>query len=814
MKTNRKILLVRIMAIVLSVLMLGSVFATVIPFLVSAADEDVLEYPISGYNPGEPCYEPIPLLIIMINFDADGDGVDDNPNGSGYSAVKNKENPAYGEQWCHTTEQDWETRLFSFEGNTLNTYYKYMSNDKFWWIPAEETYGTANNGIISVTIHTVHPNCIAGTGQWVHCYKDIIEAASEYVDFEKYDKNSNGRIDKYEFCFAFIIGGAETSSGDTDMKEVYGFHAYYKDYDPNNFVKTDNVEIGHGGFFGTGAISGGHALNFGVFAHELGHYLGAPDLYDTDGTKYDNAVGTASMMASNSHGTTPAHFDPYMLSEYGFCSYTSVLKDGEYTLYSKASKEGDYNILKLSTPNPGEYYLIENRNSSIKDGSTFDSGISHGILIWHIDENIHKKTGNTCNSADHGCDPAVVVYKPLSKEGVIGNALETYSAFVNDHPTYKNYAVFKASSYSFPISKTWYTSMTAEEAAKVENLKVTVTSAKGDEMTVKIEGVYDPKLGPEWTIRDSNVTKTSMTITGTLSTLNYSTLNGAECELIDANTNKSVRKDNITLDKNYQFKIDYTDLSPNANYIVKINSKFIKANETEETVSTTQNDFYTLSDVVKTKANVTIKIGGDLRDSTTAKPKVGDTIEISSAMLVKKGYKLEGWYLDEAFTQPFDITKPIESTDDFTIWAKWLEDAKAATLTLVGAEANGVTYATEAGGKFIAPTPKAKAGYTFGGWYADADCTVEFDFEKAVEAAGEVKIYAKWVGENGDVVTPNTTTTAPVVPDNTTAEPTTPGGTQGGAGNTTAIVIVVVAAVAVVAGGAIAAGVVLSKKKK
>ncbi|MBQ8403681.1 MAG: M6 family metalloprotease domain-containing protein [Clostridia bacterium] len=813
MRTNKKTLFVRIMAIVLSVLMLGSVFATVIPFLVSAADADALSYPLEGYNPGTAAYEPIPLLIIMVNFDADGDGVDDNPDGSGYSAVRDKENAAYGEQWCHTTEEDWTSRLFSYEGNTLNTYYKYMSNDKFWWIAPEETYGTANNGVIAVTIKNVHPNCIAGTGQWVHCYKQIIEAASEYVDFSKYDANGNGRIDKYEFCFAFIIGGAETSSGSTTMKEVFGFHAYYKDYDPNNVVNTDGVEIGHSGFFGTGAISGNNPLNFGVFAHELGHYLGAPDLYDTDGQKYDNAVGWASMMASGSHGTTPAHFDPYMLSEYGFYSYTSVLKDGEYTLYSKASKEGDYNILKLSTPNPGEYFLIENRNSSIKDGSTFDGSISHGILIWHIDENIHKKTGNTCNSADHGLDPAVVVYAPLRSDTSAGNALETYNAFVNDHPTYKNYAVFKASSYKFPISKTWYTSMTAEQAKEVENLKVTVTSAKGDEMTVKIEGVYDPQLEPEWTLRDSNVTKTSMTVTGTLSTLNYCTLTGAECELIDASTNKSVRTDNITLDQNYQFKIDYTDLNPNTNYIVKISSKIIKANETAETVGTVQNDFYTLSDVVKTKATVTVNIGGDLRDSTTAKPKVGETVEISSALLTKKGYKLEGWYLDEALTQPFDITKPIESTDDFTIWAKWIEDTKAATLTVVGADAS--TFATEVGGKFTAPVPEEKAGYTFGGWYADADCTVPFDFEKAVESTGEVKIYAKWVGENGDVVTPNTTTTSPVVPDNTT-EPDDNLTEEPGVNNglPTPVIVAIVAVAVVVAGGAVAAGVVLSKKKK
>ncbi len=781
MRLKKRSMFVRVMAVIIVALMVGGILAAAIPFYSSAADEEMLSYPITGYNPGKAGFDkPIPMIVIMINFDADGDGVDDNPTGKleDYNAVKDKDNPAYGEQWCHTTEEDWVNILFSEEGNTLNTYYKFMSNDKFWWEPAKETYGTKDNGVIAVTIDNVHPNCNGVSANWLHCFKQIVEAASEYVDFSIYDTNKNGQVDTYELCLAFILGGAETSSGSTTMKEVYGFHAYYKAYDPNNVVKTDGVTVGQSGFFGTGAISGNGPLNFGVFAHELGHYLGAPDLYDTDGSKYDSAVGYASMMASGSHGSKPAHFDPYMLNSYGFYSYTTVSKDGEYTLYSKTSEKGDYNIIKIATPNPGEYFLIENRNSSIKDGSTFDGSITHGILIWHIDENIHSKTGDTCNSADHGLDPAVVVYTPIMKDTSTSSATAQYGAFVADHPTYSNYAVFKATSYTFPISKTWYTSMTAEEAKKVENLKVTVTSAKGDEMTVKIEGVYDPELEPEWNVVSSNVTKNSMTVTGILSTLNYCTLNSVKCELVDASTNKVVKTTDVALNKDYRFNVDYTDLTPGTNYLVKINSKIVKANATAESDGTATGEVYTLPDVQKTKAKVTINIGGDIRPSTTANVKVGDKVEISAALLKKAGHKLVGWYLDEALTTPFDITKAIESTDDFTIWAKWVPDASAATLTLVGAEADGFVYSAEAGGKFIEPTAKAKKGYTFGGWYADEAFATAFDFDAAVAGVGEVKIYAKWLDANGNVYDPAATTTGAVTTAPTATEPV--GGTQGG----------------------------------
>jgi len=67
----------KIVASVLAAFMICAALLSVLPLLVNAAEEETLSYPISGYNPGEDCYDPIPMLVIMINFDADGD-VDSN----------------------------------------------------------------------------------------------------------------------------------------------------------------------------------------------------------------------------------------------------------------------------------------------------------------------------------------------------------------------------------------------------------------------------------------------------------------------------------------------------------------------------------------------------------------------------------------------------------------------------------------------------------------------------------------------------------------------------------------------------------------
>ena len=51
------------------------------------------------------------------------------------------------------------------------------------------------------------------------------------------------------------------------------------------------------------------------------------------------------------------------------------------------------------------------------------------------------------------------------------------------------------------------------------------------------------------------------------------------------------------------------------------------------------------------------------------------------------------------------------------------------------------------GGKLKKPDDPAKSGYEFEGWYKDAACTVDYDFNTAVTAA--FKLYAKWTAVKG-----------------------------------------------------------------
>ena len=139
----------------------------------------------------------------------------------------------------------------------------------------------------------------------------------------------------------------------------------------------------------------------GVFAHEFGHALGLPDLYDTTGVS--EGVGEWSLMGSGSwlgiskDGDRPAHLDSWSKSVLGWVSPTQVSTSSVSQIKRVENNSVVYQL--LDNPNgvtdwtrtgtgKGEYFLVENRE---KTG--FDAALpGEGLLIWHIDESIGNNT--------------------------------------------------------------------------------------------------------------------------------------------------------------------------------------------------------------------------------------------------------------------------------------------------------------------------------------------------------------------------------------------------------------------------------------
>ena len=138
----------------------------------------------------------------------------------------------------------------------------------------------------------------------------------------------------------------------------------------------------------------------GVFAHEYGHALGLPDLYDTDYSS--RGVGKWSLMAYGAWnyvvnpGDRPAQFDAWSKYKLGWVDVipvTGIMLNQE--IQPVAESGAVFQILEGSPSSGGEYFLLENRQRT-----GFDTQLpGTGLLIWHIDE---KKTSN-----DNECYPGM-----------------------------------------------------------------------------------------------------------------------------------------------------------------------------------------------------------------------------------------------------------------------------------------------------------------------------------------------------------------------------------------------------------------------
>ena len=106
---------------------------------------------------------------------------------------------------------------------------------------------------------------------------------------------------------------------------------------------------------------------------------------------------------------------------------------------------------------------------------------------------------------------------------------------------------------------------------------------------------------------------------------------------------------------------------------------------------------------------------------------------------VAEGYSFEGWYTTSSYLKEFDFNVPL--SDNTTIYAKW---RKYVTVTFdcgEGVEAPA-PQTVLSGERIVRPADPTREGYVFGGWYSNAACTMEYNFD--INVTSNRKVYAKW----------------------------------------------------------------------
>lgn len=104
------------------------------------------------------------------------------------------------------------------------------------------------------------------------------------------------------------------------------------------------------------------------------------------------------------------------------------------------------------------------------------------------------------------------------------------------------------------------------------------------------------------------------------------------------------------------------------------------------------------------------------------------------------GYTFGGWYSDENLSKEWNFNTPI--TDDITLYAKWNVNQYTVTFNTNG----GSTVAEQKinyNEKVKEPEAPTQTGYTFAGWYSDANFNTPWNFDTNT-VSGNMTLYAKW----------------------------------------------------------------------
>ncbi len=357
---------------------------------------------------------------------------------------------------------NWADEIFKGD-ESLRTYYSDMSFGQFTFEPVVEScaygkdgntnkYDKVNDGVIHVSLSRKHDNWtgigLTGLGvaardlSMAQSIAEAILKASAFIDFKQYDANNDGKIATNEMALALVFAGYEAAAIDPEtfdsnlekylwahawtleeMIEEYGWKSRtFSIPTPAGVAVSSYIAIAE-------QMSKDEQEPISVLAHELGHYLGLPDLYNTQvkpgGDWVDYDVSYASVMSGGSWGEKPdGGIIPYSMdvwSRYvlGWVEPVAANKSGTYNVVSQSySGNQDFTAVRIDTQNDNEYYLLENRQHQKWDAGIAKNyegaSLTSGIILWHVDMGVFDKyfDDNGVNNGDHR--PAVMPLYPES----------------------------------------------------------------------------------------------------------------------------------------------------------------------------------------------------------------------------------------------------------------------------------------------------------------------------------------------------------------------------------------------------------------
>lgn len=322
----------------------------------------------------------------------------------------------YSDNKIQSPDSTWQNKIFGSTEGTMNDYYREVSNGRFKYLPATETQGTANDGIVHVALNYPNPNPIAQDKVTRGVLTEVLGKVNQYVNFAQFDKDGDGTVDPRELSVIFVLAGEEYAYGGSTGGVWAHMGPFYSDEAPTTF---DGTRIGRYAVFGERHAD--HDATMGVIAHEIGHLtFGLPDLYEPAGN-FQNwdlmANGSWGMKNGDVYfGQTPPHMSGYCKVLAGFVTPTEVelmYAPANMSLY--APKNAGYNVAKILTNLWSEYFLVEQRRIEGYDrGITTDTSAygKYGVMIYREESSRNGTRIVRANNVDSAAFALTDMYYP------------------------------------------------------------------------------------------------------------------------------------------------------------------------------------------------------------------------------------------------------------------------------------------------------------------------------------------------------------------------------------------------------------------
>src|SRR2546430_11701746 len=246
---------------------------------------------------------------------------------------------------------------------------------------------TVNATVFPMWFHSVHPMSYYGAdsasgvddanGRIYRLVTEAVQAADSSVDFAMFDTNRDGVVGQ----LMVVHAGPGQESSPSNKDRIWSHRWDVLDADPttpgSQSLTADGVQV-------YGYTMESEDFVIGTVAHEFGHELGLPDLYDTDGSSAGAGVWDIMSLGSWNGvpaGSSPAHMSAWSLIRLGWVMPTDVTAAQVGAAIDAIETSGK--VLRLSLPGTtSEYFLIEHRQPVVFDAALPGSE----LLIWHVDD--------------------------------------------------------------------------------------------------------------------------------------------------------------------------------------------------------------------------------------------------------------------------------------------------------------------------------------------------------------------------------------------------------------------------------------------